>query len=349
MMAASVRSWNALSGHPEASWSVLVHARIDPPPSMDALRGRLKAIPFSAYVLESRDELGLDRVREAFADRPYRDGRPLIRVAREPRGLVLAAHHSALDGLGLVALLGLALDRPVRSGARGLPGAGESRVSWPVSAIRLGRALVVPPDRVAPDGGERRRGDHLLQADATSWPGGTPDLVAAVAEAVAAWNAAHLTTSRRTEIAVGASRRRGDAPTLADESAYLRLSLPVWAPEVVRAALREAVPEPRLAIWEPAAMAVWPLARAASRRLGSTALVSNLGTISGPAALQRISFWPVAHGRSGVAVGAATVGERTTITLRARRSDFGADAGMRLLEEIAHRLSDRANPAGPQE
>ncbi len=348
-MAASVRAWNTLSGHPEASWSVVVQAQIDPPPSMEDLRRRLAAASFSVHVAEGRHELELDRLLEAFADRPYRDGRPLIRVGRGPLGLILAAHHSALDGLGLMALLGLALDRPVRSGARGLREAGESPGSLVEAAARSGRALVVPPARVAPEGGERERGDRLLQADVASWPGGTPDLVAGVAGAIKAWNLARRTPSKRMEIAVGASRRPGDAPTLADESAYLRLRVPAWSPKVVRAALNEAVPEPRVQVPERAAMAVWPVARATSRRLGSSALVSNLGRITGPAALQWIAFWPVANGRSGVAVGAATVGERTTITLRLRRSDFGADSGTRLLEDIARRLRGTADLAGSQD
>src|SRR6266540_1297416 len=337
-MGSSVRAWNALSGHPEVAWSVVLQALVDPVPSMDDLRRRLGAAPFRGHLAEAERESELDRLRDAFADLRYRDGRPLVRMARGPSGLVLAAHHSALDGLGLVALLGLALDAPVRSDVRGVPETGDAGRSLPVAVAALARAVVSPRARVAPDGGMRERGDHLLHADVAASPGGTSGLVAAVAEAITTWNAAHAGATAPMEIAVGASRRPGDRLTLADESTWMRVRVDAWSPETVRSALRASAVEFGPPVRGPAALAAWPVARATSRRSGSTALVSNLGRIEGAPGLRSLAFWPVAHGRSGVAIGAATVGERTTITLRARRSDFGPGPGARRLEEIARRL-----------
>jgi hypothetical protein len=126
--------------------------------------------------------------------------------------------------------------------------------------------------------------------------------------------------------------------TLADESAYLRIHVDPSEPGGAARALAEAEPEPKAGPQQ-AALAGSVLARSLSRRLGSTALVSNLGRIQAPIGLTSVAFWPVAHGRSGVAVGAATVGNGTSLTLRARRASFGDAPAHRFLDLVVRRMS----------
>jgi hypothetical protein len=77
--------------------------------------------------------------------------------------------------------------------------------------------------------------------------------------------------------------------------------------------------------------------RALAPRLGSTFLTSNLGVVTA-APVESLAFYPAASGRSGVAFGAATVGDTTTVTTRARRRDFDRDAAARLLSLLVDAL-----------
>jgi hypothetical protein len=91
----------------------------------------------------------------------------------------------------------------------------------------------------------------------------------------------------------------------------------------------------------PAAIAVLarPLLRAAAARLGSTVLVSHLGTVrAGDVA--EIGFYPVSGGGSGLSLGAVTTGSGTTLTLRGRARQHD-DAGLqRLLARVVDALDD---------
>jgi hypothetical protein len=293
----------------------------------------------------------LDGVRGSFADEPYREGGPALRVAATdgpPHALLMAAHHGALDGLGLVALLGVLLGTPVSSSAKGLgerPGGGSFAR---VVVRRLAEAAFRPPARVAP--ASRRRGapgDELAAVDVSTESFGTSALVAASLRAVRGWNARLGGEQERLVVAVGASRRAGDGLRLEERSAYLRFPVTGLPDEDrVRQVLRRTPPQPPA----PAMAGLGPaaaLVRAVSGRLGSTLLVSHLGTLKGPPELRSVAFYPVAHGRSGVAVGAACVREVTTLTLRARRRDFDRSAAEALLAAVARQLSrDSPGPSG---
>ncbi|MGH3739663.1 MAG: hypothetical protein ACRDT6_29285, partial [Micromonosporaceae bacterium] len=65
---------------------------------------------------------------------------------------MLAAHHGAVDGFGLLALLGLALDAPVSSTARGIGTRPAGRGFLLSGLLRLSEALFTPPTRAAPVG-----------------------------------------------------------------------------------------------------------------------------------------------------------------------------------------------------
>jgi hypothetical protein len=309
------------------------------------------------------------RLKHAFADERYAEGGPAVRmalVAEPDPAVLLAAHHGALDGLGLLALLGVVLGEPVRSSAKGL---GDRRPAGSFAASagrRLAEALVAPPARVAPSSGTPRgpgaggSGDLVLArdvADADAHPAGTAAVVAAAVRAIEEWNAAgtggrRRASSRRIVIAVGASRRPGTDLSLEERSAYLRIRPRSGGLNDVRAALYSAAPEPapdlaggRPRRWAVALAAIG--ARALSARLGSTLLVSNLGLVTGPDGLRSVAFHPVAHGRSGLAVGAATVGGVTTLTVRARRRDFDPAGAQAFLVALAAELTTVTGSPGP--
>jgi hypothetical protein len=66
-------------------------------------------------------------------------------------------------------------------------------------------------------------------------------------------------------------------------------------------------------------------------------LVSHLGRVTAPD-VRELAFHPVTAGGSGLSLGAVTLGDRTTLTLRARASAWDADGLEQLLEAIATHL-----------
>ncbi len=341
----------ALAGHPDVSWSIVLGARVDGPPPLQtdvsdrlaaALTGRPLLGPVPAVRSVGPD--GVAALRKSFANDPYQDGGPALRVALAgpPSEVVVAAHHGALDGLGLLALLGVVLGSSVSSSARGLGPTGPTRSFALTAARRVAEALLRPPGRIAParaPASTAPPGDVLVALDVPAAVGGTAALVAAAVRAVSAWNGRTGEPAGRMIVAIGASRRPGSDLTMEERSAYLRIGpVPPTAGEAaVRSLVRSAVPEPAA----PPVRGLGPLVpavRALSRRLGSTLLVSNLGTVTAPG-LASVAFHPVAHGRSGVALGAATVGGATTLTLRARAEAFDEDGAMGLLAGVAAELA----------
>ncbi len=334
--------------HPEITWSVVLDAALTDPVAAAAAAARLgNAWPDDGRagppptVREATHRGFTDQV-EAFANEPYAPGGPFCRIlvgSDVPRVLV-AGHHAVLDGLGLIAVLGSVLGEPVETDAAGL---GSVRARRPRSGYQLGRALEAvarPPTRIAPDGGTLAVGDHLVRASAR---GGlrSADLVAAAASAIGSWNARHGARADRIVVAVGASVRGGTSPGIGRGSAWFRIRVREADPDHVREALRTRGPEPsgppRLAGPTRALAAV----RALQRRTGSTVLVSNLGRFEPSGSVVDAGFFPSAHGRSGVAIGAIGAGERITLTLRARMSDFSRSAAQDLLELVVARALSR--------
>jgi hypothetical protein len=325
-----VRAWNAATGSRWHSWSIVLDAEVEGAPDAELLERRLVAAwrPEFGRAPEVRPRAPGDL--ERMADAPFRDGRPLLRAAAGEETVLLGAHHSALDGLGLVALLGLALDARVQSSARGLP--PEQPVASGTSRTR--ELLRTPAFAVTGMGAPGARGDHLrarlLPAGASV---GTARLVAAADRAVRDADG----SGGPPVIAVGASRRPGSEPTLEDASAFLRVRLDVGSEEETRAALRNAVAAEGPVAPGRLTLAAGPLLGLAARRVGATLLVSNLGLISGPG-IRSVAFYPAAGGRSGLAIGAAGAGELVTITLRAPRSRYSAADVDRLLSAVAAEL-----------
>jgi hypothetical protein len=326
-----------LYGDPTVSWSILLEADLGTAaPDPEKLRARLAAAvqqyPHLGVVPEIERTEDLPATRDRFASAPYERSAPLLRVAvrdEEPT-LLIAAHHGALDGLGLLSLLGILIDVPVSSAAKGI---GERAGGKPfaLSAVqRLAEALFAPPGRIAPNRPAEAVGDVFAAWHEPRLRLGAAGFVAAAARATGRWNRAHGARTARVVAALGASRRSGAAPEPVHDSAFFRLRLKPGAD--VAAVLGNQPPEPDF----PARSS--RLARLGTRllasRLGSTFLVSNLGVVSTGDTVRSLAFYPAASGRSGVAFGAATTGGTTTVTVRARRKDFDAPAAERLLDEF---------------
>ncbi|MDT7798892.1 MAG: hypothetical protein QOI78_2325 [Actinomycetota bacterium] len=342
-----------LYGDPTVSWSILLEADLFSAPEPEKLRARLAAaLPQYPHLgpapsVEQATAAGFPEVRARFAAEPYERGAPLVRVAvrtGEP-ALLVAAHHGALDGLGLLALLGFLLDVPVSSAARGIGERTGGGKPFLVSAVqRLAEALFAPPGRIEPDRDAERAGD-VFEARCMPRLGlSAAGFVAAATHATGRWNRAHGARTARVVAALGASWRSGAAPEPVHDSAFFRLRLPSDPDSAgVADVLRAQPPEPDF----PARSS--RIARLGTRllasRLGSTFLVSNLGVVSTGDTVRSIAFYPAASGRSGVAFGAATTGDTTTVTVRARRKDFGAAAAGRLAEQFRDAVRDQAGPA----
>jgi hypothetical protein len=298
-----------------------------------------------------------------------------FRLAEEPPLRVLvgaggtrvavACHHAAFDGLGLVGLLAALLGGP-------LPGPpGAATASRPPAELRglLGR-LARPADRVAPSPAAAPARDTLAVRELVlAGPRVTARLAAAAVAAAGARNARLGRPWRRVGLNLGlagpghpagppdgpappagppgrppggpappagppADPSGGAAVVAGNLSRYRRVDLVAGEPvePAVTAALGSRR-EPLDQVWSPRlGRLLGPVARRGSDSL----LVSNLGRRAVPGAT-RLDFFPVARGRSAVAVGAAGLaGGTSTVSLRAR--DLSSEDAAALLADIVARL-----------
>lgn len=279
------------------------------------------------------------QARADFADRPYTPDEPLVRVALldggadTARRVLIAAHHGAADGIGLLALLGAVLDQPVSSSARGVTGRGVRGPFLSSAARRLGEAWFRPPSRVAavPGGGAA---DVLRAAEVDAARLDTATLIIAGARAVRGFNAARNVAARRVVAAVGAAKSGGQQPSPRHDSTFLRLAVDDKASAAsVRELLRAQPPEPDF----PAAASklASTAARLLAARLGSTFLASNLGRISADS-VTSVRFYPTASGPNGLSFGLASTASTSTVTVRAR--SLSTSAADELLERLVSGL-----------
>lgn len=250
--------------------------------------------------------------------------------------LAISAHHAWLDGVSLLALLERITGTPVRTTARGLdrtPSHGLRRTA----VRRILEALMRPPAPVAGAAAPSTTAAPDVTVDLRI-PGTarTGDLIGAASTALVRVNRRHGRRARRIAIAVGAVQR--GSVGLGDHSLLLRFtSVERLSPAEIQDRLRSAAPE---ALPQHGGSTGRGLARglvmAALRllrpRLGSTLLVSHLGTVEAPG-VSDLRFYPVTAGGSGVALGAVGDSAGTTLTLRARH---GSDPDLlrELLKEI---------------
>ncbi len=349
---ARARSVVGLYGDPTVSWSIGLDVSFTQRYDVPRLLERCAAMvaghpglgrPPAPVKMTGDDPTGSLR---ALLDMAYGDEDPLVRVAYDADGrrLVVAAHHGAVDGLGLLALLALLLGQQVTSTARGI-GVRSATVGFVRSSLaRLREAAFTPPVRLAADlagrvsrgkgGGDVTASHHL-----TLTPANTPRSIAATAEAVAHWNRRHGAPTGPKVAAVGASRRDGSAAAPDRDTAYLRLRLQDQAgPDAVARALRTTDPEPTFPERTPGrVMALVP--RVLRSRLGATFLVSNLGLVDAPRGVERIAFFPTAAGPRALAVGVASTSSYTTVTVRMPSADFDDAAAAELCALVADRLA----------
>ena len=339
-----------LYGDPDSTWGIAAELALDAPLAVGDLRHRAAALTVAhpwlgerAEVVAGDDDADWARVRTDLAARAYPPGAPLVRLAvdRDRRRLLIAAHHGAVDGLGLLGIAAAVLDRDVRTHARGLGSAPARHGFLASSARRFGEALLAPPARVPGAGEPGEVTEDLTRVDRPREAAprvGTSTLAAAVVGALASDGR----TGRRTVVlAVGASRRQGDRPDPDRQTAYLRLRVPPGAPaaEVARR-LREQPPEPDFPATSARGLGPWVTGRL-RQRLGSTATLSNLGRIEAPGVLS-VAMFPALNGPRAVGVGLASTSTSTVLSLRTRRRDLTRAEHDALLASIASRLFDAA-------
>ena len=339
MTSSAPEGWLGQSG---LAWNILLTADVVPPPTR-LLRERLEALAHrqgwplgmaGAVVEGDRSE-----VLRRLAARD--DHRLPVAVGRTPEGVVVGAHHAYVDGLGLLIVLGALCATPVTSRAVGVD-EGRASARGACSLVRrLGEVAVRAPAGVAGDGDGADRGDVFAR---TILDGSvrTAALVHAGAGAVAAANRGRGHRSDRVAVAVGVSRAGGTRTEVSDDSGFLRLTdVERLGPAEVEAAIGRAPLQfggsAQGGVTRAASGLIRTGARLLAPRLGSTLLVSHLGTIDA-GGLDAVAFHPLAGGGSGVSLGAATLRGRTVLTLRARGAAHTTGDLERLLAGITDRL-----------
>jgi hypothetical protein len=277
-------------------------------------------------------------LRHRFASEPYGAEEPLVRAAvgvDEP-GLLLAAHHGAVDGIGLLALLGAALAQGVYTNAPGVGDRPAAASFLAGAARRLAEAVFAPPTKLWHPPGSSDAGDALAEAHLPYTRIGTAALTAAACSVAAWWNGVHGVAADRMVVAVGAARHGGANPVPAHQAVLLRLRLPAGADlDLVRGRLRSQPPEPDFAPIRGPVAAV--PRRLLARRLGATFLVSNLGHVEAP--VRALAFYPVDGGPAGIAFGCVSSAATTTLTVRTRRRDLGPAEAEALLRRLVATLA----------
>jgi len=244
---------------------------------------------------------------------------------------------------------------PRREGPRG---EGPGRRVPEVRGL-VGRMLR-PADRVAASPGRHVRDALAVREVRLGGAGVTARLAEAAVAAAGARNARMGRPWRRVGINVGLAGRPapagpaepggggaadpggsvgpGGGVPLGNSSRYRRLDLRPGVPvgPVLRAALASPR-EPLDQVWSP--RLGW-LLEPVMGRFSDSLLVSNLGRCVVPGAT-RLEFFPVARGRSAVAVGAAGLaGGPSTVSVRAR--DLSSEDTEALLDDLVARLAGQA-------
>jgi len=345
--------------------------------------------PLSVTNWRTGAELDAARVRFLAAAPPLEESPPfrLLR-ARGPEGdsLILNAHHAAFDGHSCRVLLSRIAD--LYSGLSLTPAPDPGR---PVPSASLARGVrrggLRRSARIAPQGaqdGAPGYGYCLLglpgvpavpQGGPGPWATVNDLLVAALAETIARWNAAHRDRhpGRCIRISVPADAR---PPSGADAVGNLSRLYTVTADPrppggpgllaAVAAQTREAKTRPGRQVSPAlAALAKLPLpvtvkrrlVRLAVRRLGrlaaDTSLLTNLGNVTSPPRFgsltpARMWFSTSAHMPRGLSVGAITVDGQLQLCFRYRRAlldDAAAGEFAAAYAAVLSRLS--AGEAGP--
>ncbi|MCW2784111.1 MAG: hypothetical protein JWP74_628 [Marmoricola sp.] len=335
-----------LYGDPGVAWSIVLALDLVDPIATDAVASaatRLVAahqhlgsapVP-EVYATEVEDD-----VLARFASNPYGDRDPLLRVALsdDGRSLVVAGHHGAVDGLGLLGAAGLLSGLDLGASARGVGPGSEPSGFLLRSGRRVVEALVHPPARLV---GDRQpvgtEGDWLVSRATELTRPGSAALVAATVATIRRRSGG--TRTRRLVISMGVSRRPGTPMPAPDrDTAFVRLVADgVTDRDAAAELLATTAPEPAYPVGSGTGL-VPRLVRLLGARLGATVLVSNLGRIDHEG-LRALRFWPVPTGPAGTATGLATTGTTTTVTVRVRRDWFSPQAAAEILSVLVDELA----------
>ncbi len=334
-----------LYGDPDTTWGICLELGFSAPLTASDLQERAAALVAEYPRLGPRPVVDRvapaewDRAREAAAAAPYDVTGPLVRllVSADGRRLLVAAHHGACDGLGLVALADRVSEGGLTSAARGI-GDRPSPLSFSrSSAARLVEALLRPPPRFASHVSPSGAGENLRVLTLPRRSSGTVDLCVALAGVFTTWNQPGSGKAAHPLFVSGASRRPSGTLAPDRQTAYLRFRVdPSWDRERMRTRFRALAPEPEFP--ETSVGGVGPrITRMLRTRLGATAQVSNLGIVEGDA-LEYAAMFPALSGPRGLAVGLVTTAGATSLSLRTRASEFSAADTDGLLALIAERL-----------
>lgn len=240
-----------LYGDPTVTWSIALGVELQEPLTCAAVAERAAHLwplwshlgPLPQVERARPDDWTACRAR--LLDTPYGDCDPLVRIALSSDGhqLLVAVHHGAVDGLGMVGLVGALTGVELTSSARGIAAASEPRGFWRRSLERVAEAVFRPPARLGPTRRvSQHHGDWVEVLVLPQLSGGTTRLVAAVTRAGTAWRGR---TRRRTVISLALSTRPGaPRPSPDRATAYGRIVVPDGRDDEVAARLRALVPEP---------------------------------------------------------------------------------------------------------
>ncbi|MCX6401582.1 MAG: hypothetical protein NTX33_16845 [Propionibacteriales bacterium] len=337
---------------PRIGWRILLTAELPDAPDPGVLAGHLAVLAAEQQwpaLPAPRVDPSLERLRTALL---APDEAPLL-LGMSGRHLVLSAHHSAVDGLSLLAILGRLGLAPVTSAARGV---GDRTTSGGVARTigrRLGEVAFRPPAEVTPPSPPVPQPGDVLVERAVTGSHRTATIVAAAARAVVEHQAARGRTARHVAMAIGAVRAQsGEA--IGDHSVLLRLRdvERLDAAGIARALAAAPVQTPPIPVeprpWTPlVARAATTGLRLLAPRLGSTLLVSHLGEVTAPH-VERLAFHPVTGGGSGISLGAVGLGGETVLSLRARADSWNDDGLEQLLEAIISLLREESGASGGQ-
>lgn len=342
------RPWVA---DPRIGWRILLTAQLPVPTDPGALAQHLDALA-TAQGWPPPPPVGrhddLDRLR---ADLLTTHPAPLV-VGTSGTHLVLSAHHSAVDGLGLLAVLDRLGLAPVHSSARGVGDRTTTGGLARTVSRRLAEVALRPPALLTPPVVPVRQEGDVLVERTLSGNHRTAALVHAATRAVVDHESARGRRSRRVAVAVGAVRGQAPRAPIGDHSVLLRLRdvERLDAAQIGRALATAPVQTPPVASgarpWTPLVERVTARGlRLLAPRLGSTLLVSHLGEVTAPE-VEGLVFHPVTAGGTGLSLGAVGLRGSTVLTLRARAASWNDDGLEQLLEAVISLLREESGASG---
>lgn len=337
------RTWVA---DPRIGWRILLTATLPEPAVASVVADQLAALArdqgWPALPTPLHDD-SLDRLQAALlAPSPA----PLV-VGTSGRHLALSAHHSAVGGLGLLAVLSRLGLAPVHSSARGVGDRTTTGGLIRTIGRRLGEVAFRPPAVLTPPTRPILQPGDVLVEGTVAGSHRTAAIVAAASRAVVDHETARGRTARHVAVAVGAVRDQARGNPIGDHSVLLRLRdvERLDAEGIARALAQAPVQTPPSATrprpWTPAVDRVTTAGlRMLAPRLGSTLLVSHLGDVTAPH-VDGLSFHPVTAGGTGLSLGAVGLRGETVLTLRARAASWNDNGLEQLLEAVVSLLREK--------